>query len=86
MSRGAGTGSRTRASVVRTTPVWQRALSLVKARPKVWGAGALAGLAVLLVIVVVSRRPEAGHADRPRRFRKREPSRSRRHRRARRSW
>jgi hypothetical protein len=48
---------------VRATPVWQRALSFVKARPKAWGAGALAGLAVLLLIVVVSRpaKPKVQH-------------------------
>src|ERR1019366_272984 len=45
---------------VRTLPLWQRAilawrraLSLVKARPKLWGAGALARLSVLLLIGAV---------------------------------
>ena len=38
----------------RALPAWQRALSLVKARPKLWGAGALAGLSVLLLIGAVS--------------------------------
>jgi len=41
---------------VRTIAVWQRGLTLVKARPKLWGGGALAGLAVLLLILFVSRR------------------------------
>jgi serine/threonine-protein kinase len=39
---------------VRTPPGWQRALSLVKARPRLWGAGALAGLSVLLLVGAVS--------------------------------
>jgi eukaryotic-like serine/threonine-protein kinase len=42
------------APVVRTVSVWQQALAVVKARPRLWGAGAVAGLAVLLVIGVVN--------------------------------
>src|ERR1019366_4992650 len=42
------------APAVRTPPGWQRALSLVKARPKLWGAGALAGVLLLLLIGTVS--------------------------------
>ena len=44
--------------MVRAAPVGERALSLVKARPKVWGAGALAILAVVVVIVIASRVPK----------------------------
>ena len=39
---------------VRTLPGWQRVLSLVKARPRLWGAGALAGVLLLLLIGAVS--------------------------------
>ena len=40
---------------VRTTPGWQRALSFVKARSKVLGASALAGVAVLVLIFFLTR-------------------------------
>ncbi len=47
-------------TVVRAAPGWERALSVVKARPKVWAAGALAAVAVVLVIAGVSRVPKRG--------------------------
>ena len=51
--------------VVRTAPVWERALAPLKARPKVWGAGAVAVVAVVLVIAAVSRLPQRGNSNRP---------------------
>ena len=52
-------------TAVRAAPGWERALSLVRARPKVWGAGALAVVAVVSVIVAVSRVPKRADSDRP---------------------
>jgi serine/threonine-protein kinase len=39
------------------SPALSRALSLVKARPKLWGGSALACLSILLLVVLVARRP-----------------------------
>lgn len=52
-------------TVVRAAPLWERALSAVKARPKVWGAGALAVVAVVAVIAALSRVPKPGDSNRP---------------------
>ncbi len=51
--------------VTHSAPVWEPALSMVKARPKVWGAGALAVLVGVLVIAAVSRAPKPGNSDGP---------------------
>ena len=52
-------------TVTRTAPVWEGAFSLVKARPRVWGAGALAVLAGVLVIAGVSHMPKRGNSGGP---------------------
>ncbi len=52
-------------AAVRTAPAWERALSLVQARPKVWGAGVLAVVAAAAVIVIASRVPKRLDSNKP---------------------